>query len=75
MLLQIIVEAAQEFAASALYYESKEIALGIRFRNQVADVVDRIQQNPELVRVHPQGYRRVNCERSHITSLILSRTQ
>jgi hypothetical protein len=60
MILQIAEEAAREFAASALYYESKENALGIRFRNQVASAVDRIQQNPELVPLRARGYRRIN---------------
>jgi hypothetical protein len=60
MIVQIAEEAAREFAASVLHYESKELALGIRFRNQVASVVDRIQQNPELIPLRPRGYRRVN---------------
>jgi hypothetical protein len=60
MIVQIAEEATREFKASILHYESKELALGLRFRNQIADAVDRIQQNPESVPLRPRGYRRIN---------------
>jgi plasmid stabilization system protein ParE len=53
-------EAEREFAESVAYYESKEIGLGWRFRDEVADAIDRIAQAPELPRLRAKGYRRVN---------------
>lgn len=60
-MIQIILEQAeQEFSQSAAYYESKEPGLGIRFRNEVAAVVDWILEHPEIPRLRRRGYRRVN---------------
>ncbi len=53
-------EAEQEFAESIAYYESKEPGLGWRFRNDVREAVDGIFRYPELPRLRPKGYRRVN---------------
>jgi plasmid stabilization system protein ParE len=53
-------EAEQEFAESVDYYESDEAGLGARFRDEVAEAVQRIENNPELPRLRPKGYRRVN---------------
>ena len=60
MTLIILGEAEQDFAESIAYYESKEPGLGWRFRNEVAEVVKRILRHPELARLRPKGYRRVN---------------
>ena len=60
MTLIFLGEAEQEFAESIAYYESKEPGLGWRFRNEVAEAVDRILRDPELLRLRPKGYRRVN---------------
>ena len=60
MTLFVLGEAEQEFAESIAYYESKEPGLGWRFRNEVAEAVDRILRNPELARLRSKGYRRVN---------------
>jgi plasmid stabilization system protein ParE len=60
MTLIILGEAEQEFTESIAYYESKEPGLGWRFRNEVVDTVDRIVRHPELPRLRPKGYRRVN---------------
>jgi|ERR1035437_1949012 plasmid stabilization system protein ParE len=56
----ILQEAEEEFNESATYYESKEAGLGRRFRDEVAAVVDWIVQHPEVPRLRPRGYRRVN---------------
>jgi plasmid stabilization system protein ParE len=53
-------EAEREFAESVAYYESREPGLGLRFRDEVAAVVDWILRFPEAPRLRPQGYRRVN---------------
>lgn len=60
MTVVILGEAGQEFAESVAYYESKEPGLGSRFRNEVAEAVERISRDPELARSRPKGYRRVN---------------
>ena len=60
MTLITLDEADHEFAESAAYYESREPGLGIRFRDEVAAVVDWIHRNPEVPRLRGKGYRRVN---------------
>ena len=60
MTLITLGDAEKEFAESVLYYESKEIGLGLRFRDEVVEAVHRILRNPELPRLRPKGYRRVN---------------
>ena len=60
MTLIVLGEAGEEFAESVQYYESKEVGLGARFRDEVVEAVERIVSNPELPRLRPKGYRRVN---------------
>jgi len=60
MTLIILEQAEQEFAKSAAYYESKEPGLGMRFRDEVATVVDWILAHPAIPRLRSRGYRRVN---------------
>jgi len=54
-------EARDELFEAALYYESKERGLGVRFRHEVARVVERIAADPFLWRERSGRYRRVNC--------------
>jgi len=61
MILHFLPEARDEFHEAALYYESKERGLGLRFRNEVARVIARIAADPLLWRERPGHYRRVNC--------------
>ena len=56
-----LTEARDEFEAAALYYEAKEVGLGVRFRNEVAHVIERIAADPMLWRERLGGWRRVNC--------------
>ena len=42
-------EAEQEFAESVDYYESNEAGLGARFRDEVAEAVQRIENNPNYL--------------------------
>jgi plasmid stabilization system protein ParE len=60
MTLVVLEQAEKEFSESARYYESKEAGLGIRFRDEVATVVAWILEHPEVPRMRPRGYRRVN---------------
>ena len=50
MTLIVLGEAGEEFAESVQYYESKEVGLGGRFRDEVVGAVERIVSNPELPR-------------------------
>ncbi len=61
MIVEFLEEAEKELFDAALWYESKEIGLGKRFRDEVASVIDSIVTNPLLWREQSGGYRRVNC--------------
>ncbi len=61
MIVEFLEEAEAELFYAVLWYESKEIGLGKRFRNEVAGVIDSIAANPLLWRERAGGYRRVNC--------------
>ncbi len=60
MTLITLEEADHEFVESVDYYESREPGLGVRFRDEVAAVVDWITRFPEQPRLRRKGYRRVN---------------
>jgi plasmid stabilization system protein ParE len=60
MTLIVLGEAEEEFVQSVAYYESKETGLGARFRNEVAEAIERILRHPELPRLRLKGYRRLN---------------
>ena len=46
MTLIVLGEAGEEFAESVQYYESKEVGLGARFRDEVVEaVLERIEQS------------------------------
>jgi hypothetical protein len=60
MTYEFLREAQDEFREAVLRYESKELGLGSRFRNEVARVIERILFDPSLWRERAGGYRRVN---------------
>lgn len=60
MTVIIVAEAEHEFLKDADYYEQQQSGLGVRFRNEVASVVDWLTQNTEVPRLRAGGYRRVN---------------
>lgn len=60
MTLNILDEAERELVESVAYYESREPGLGMRFRDEVASVVNRILRFPDVPRVRRKRYRRVN---------------
>jgi len=57
MRVMTLGEAEREIVESVRYYESKELGLGMRFRDEVVAAVNRIVQNPELPRLRQRGYR------------------
>ena len=60
MKLKFLPEAREEFFEASVYYESKEIGLGIRFRDEAAHVLEQMLSDPYLWRERAGGYRRVN---------------
>jgi hypothetical protein len=58
---EFLAEARDEFWEAALYYEFKEPGLGVRLREEVSHIIERILADPFLWRERPGGYRRVNC--------------
>ncbi|MCD6322360.1 MAG: type II toxin-antitoxin system RelE/ParE family toxin [Clostridiales bacterium] len=61
MIAEFLDEAEQELVEAVLWYESKEVGLGKRFRLEVSHVLNRIIEDPLLWRERSGGYRRVNC--------------
>ncbi len=61
MKLEFLPEARDEFREAALHDESREAGLGVRFRNEVSHVIERIAADPFLWRERLGGWRRVNC--------------
>ncbi len=60
MIVITLDEAEREFEQSVEHYESKQLGLGTRFRNEVAATVGWISGNPEIPRLRRKRYRRVN---------------
>lgn len=61
MTVYFLVDAEGEFSNAAIWYESKEPKLGMRFRDEIAHIIFRITEDPFLWREQIGGYRRVNC--------------
>ena len=61
MKIEFTEEAEAELFDAAIWYESKEPGLGVRFRNEISHVVQRVAEDPALWRMREGGYRRVNC--------------
>ena len=53
-------EARQELLDAILYYEEIRADLGARFKDEVDRCVLWITDHPELYRLRPTGYRRIN---------------
>jgi hypothetical protein len=54
MTVILLDEAEEEFFHSVEHYESKEISLGRRFRDEVVAVIHWISNNPEIPRLRKQ---------------------
>lgn len=50
-----------ELQAAVRWYDLKELGLGARFKDAVADIVLRMRQNPLAGSEDKAGVRRVNC--------------
>jgi plasmid stabilization system protein ParE len=61
MIVEFTTEARADLFEAAEYYEAKEEGLGVRFRNEVAQILQTVGSTPFLWRERPKGYRRVNC--------------
>jgi len=62
MKLHILQEAEEELSDAIQYYEDITPGLGVRLKNQVKQGIHWIEDNFDLPRVRPKGYRRVNCK-------------
>jgi toxin ParE1/3/4 len=62
MKLEILEEAENELNEAVAYYQEIESGLGIRLKEEVRGAIQWIGHNPELPRLRPKGYRRVNLK-------------
>ena len=60
MNLYLLKEAEDELNEAIARYEVTEAGLGIRLKEEARDAIQWIRDNPELPRIRPNGYRRVN---------------
>ena len=62
MRTEVLQEAEDELNESIAHYEDVEVGLGQRLKEEARAAFSWIQNNPELPRVRPKGYRRVNLK-------------
>jgi len=62
MKVQILQEAEDELSQAVAYYQEIEFGLGSRLKEEVRAAIQWIVRNPELPRLRPAGYRRVNLK-------------
>ena len=62
MKLEILEAAENELNEAVAYYQEIEPGLGVRLKEDVRGVIQWIGKNPELPRLRPKGYRRVNLK-------------
>ena len=60
MTIRFVEEAQTEFFDAISYYEEARAGLGARFKDAVDRSVLWIADHPELYRLRPGGYRRIN---------------
>jgi toxin ParE1/3/4 len=60
MTFRVVQEAEDELNEAVAYYEAIDPGLGVRLKEEVRHVTRWICENPELPRIRPKGYRRVN---------------
>ncbi len=61
MRVEFTSEGRIDLFESAAYYESREPGLGLRFRDEIAEVLKNACGAPYLWRERAEGYRRINC--------------
>ena len=62
MKVEILQEAEEELNQAIVRYEEIEAGLGIRLKEEARLAIRWIGDNPELPRLRPKGYRRVNLK-------------
>ena len=62
MKVEILQEAETELTEAVARYEEVENGLGVRLKEEVRAVIRWIAANPEIPRVRPKGYRKVNLK-------------
>jgi toxin ParE1/3/4 len=62
MKIEILHQAEEELIKAVAYYEEIEPGLGVRLKEEVRTVIRWIGDNPEIPRLRPNGYRRVNLK-------------
>lgn len=62
MNLRILYEAEAELNGAVARYEEIEPGLGIRLKEEVRKTLLWIREHPDLPRLRPRGYRRVNLK-------------
>ena len=62
MKLQFLPEAKSELIETVEYYENLEVGLGIRFKEEVLNVLEWIRENSDKPRLRKNEYRRVNLK-------------
>ena len=60
MKIEILHEAEEELNEAIGYYEEIEPGLGVRLKDEVRAVIQWIGDNPEVPKLRPKGYRRIN---------------
>ena len=62
MIVEFLSEARSELTDAVAYYEGELNGLGQRLWDEVDEHIAWIVQNPEVPRLRPGGYRRVNLK-------------
>ncbi|MFZ1217992.1 MAG: type II toxin-antitoxin system RelE/ParE family toxin [Chthoniobacterales bacterium] len=60
MTIRFVEEAQQEFLDAISYYEKARVGFGRRFREEVDRSILWAADHPELYRLRPSSYRRIN---------------
>ena len=69
MTVEFLDDAADELTDAAMWYESKESGLGVRFRDDISNIVSRIAEDPMLWREREGGSRRTWASKTRIIML------
>ena len=62
MKIIVLPQAADEFDDATDYYDQQQPGLGHRFRDEVDRHIRWIGEHPDVPRLRPGGYRRVNLK-------------
>ncbi len=55
------IDAKNDLFDAVCYYESKEVGLGVRLRDEILMMLDTAAHAPYLWRERSAGFRRINC--------------